>query len=222
MTSPRTRRLAVLASGHGTNLRALADADRAGALGGSIALVLSDRPDAGALAIARERGIPAEALDPGPRASRLADATEPQWLERLAAHDVDTILLAGFMRILHAGFLDAFRGKVLNIHPSLLPAFPGLDAIARALDHGVRVTGCTVHLVHAGIDDGPILMQGAVPILDDDTLATLTPRIHAAEHALYPRAVHSYLTRPFELDGRRVRWLVPELPWPEFPGPELP
>lgn len=217
MTSPRTRRLAVLASGHGTNLRALADADRAGTLGGSIAFVLSDRADAGALAIAREHGIAAEALDPGTRASRLADAAEPRWLERLAAHDVDTILLAGFMRILHAGFLDAFQGKVLNIHPSLLPAFPGVDAIARALGHGVRVTGCTVHLVNAGIDDGPILMQSAVPIFDDDTLATLVPRIHAAEHALYPRAVRSFLTRPFELEGRRLHWLAPELPRPELP-----
>jgi phosphoribosylglycinamide formyltransferase-1 len=209
MTSPRTRRLAVLASGQGTNLRALADADRARTLGGSIALVLSDRADAGALDIARERGIPAEALDAG---KRLEGVAEDAWLARLRAHDVDTILLAGFMRILHARFLGAYPGKVLNIHPSLLPAFPGVNAIARALEHGARVTGCTVHVVDAGVDQGPILMQSAVPVFDDDTLPALEGRIHAAEHALYPRAVRSFLTRPFVLEGRRVRWLAPDVP----------
>jgi len=212
MTSPRTRRLAVLASGHGTNLRALADADRAGTLGGSIALVLSDRADAGALAIARERGIPAFALDPGAPRTRLTDEAEAVWVEHLRAHDVDTILLAGFMRILHARFLGAFQGKVLNIHPSLLPAFPGVDAIARALEHGAKVTGCTVHLVDGGIDEGPILMQSAVPVFDDDDLAALTKRVHGAEHALYAHAVRAFLTRPFAIEGRRVRWLAPDVP----------
>jgi phosphoribosylglycinamide formyltransferase-1 len=212
MMSPRTRRLAILASGHGTNLRALSDADRAGTLGGSIALVLCDRADAGALAIARERGIPAEALDPGPHRTRLGDEAEARWVERLRAHEIDTILLAGFMRILHARFLGAYQGKVLNIHPSLLPAFPGTNAIARALEHGARVTGCTVHLVDAGVDEGPILFQSAVPIHEGDTLTALAERVHKAEHALYPRAVHAFLTRPFELEGRRVRWLAPEAP----------
>lgn len=212
MTSPRTRRLAVLASGHGTNLRALADADRAGTLGGSIALVLSDRADAGALAIAREHGIPAFALDPGSPRTRLSDEAEAAWVERLRAHEVDTILLAGFMRILRARFLEAFQGKVLNIHPSLLPAFPGVGAIARALEHGAKVTGCTVHLVDSGVDEGPILMQSAVPVFEDDDLAALTQRVHAVEHALYAHAVRAFLTRPFTLEGRRVRWLAPDLP----------
>jgi phosphoribosylglycinamide formyltransferase-1 len=197
MTSTRT--LAVLASGQGTNLRALLDADR---LGGEIALVLSDREDAGALEIARERGVEHEALDPGPTRSRLGN--EDAWLDRLA--DVDTILLAGFMRILGARMLAAFPGRILNIHPSLLPAFPGTHAIARALEHGVRVTGCTVHLVDAGVAEGPILGQSAVEVREDDTLEALTERVHAAEHVLYPRVVHEYLTRPFVLVGRRAVW----------------
>jgi phosphoribosylglycinamide formyltransferase-1 len=207
MTSPRLRRLAVLASGHGSNLRALADADHAGELGGSIALVLSDRPGSGAVTIAGERGLAVETPDPGHFRTRLAPAAEAEWVERLRAHAVDTILLAGFMRVLHAPFLDAFPGRVLNIHPSLLPAFPGVDAIHQAWRHGARVTGCTVHLVTAGIDEGPILMQSAVPVLDDDTEASLAARVHAAEHALYARAVRAFLERPFTLEGRRVRWL---------------
>jgi len=201
MTSPRTRRLAVLASGQGTNLRALLDAE----LGGSIVVVLSDRADAGALAIAREHGVEAEALDAG--RGRLRGDAEAAWLARLAAADVDTILLAGFMRILDARFLAAYPGRILNIHPSLLPAFPGTHAIARALEHGVRVTGCTVHLVDAGVDEGPILEQAAVAVHVDDTLESLTARMHAAEHALYARAVRAFLTRPFTLAGRRVTWL---------------
>ena len=206
MMSPRTRRLAVLASGRGTNFRALAAADRAGALGGSIAVLVSDHADAGAVTIARKRGIAVELPDPGDRRTRLTPEAELRWVERLRAHDVDTILLAGFMRILHSTFLDAFPSRVLNIHPSLLPAFPGVGAIAQAFHHGARVTGCTVHLVGAGIDDGPILMQRAVPVAEDDTLATLTARVHKAEHALYPRAVHAFLTRPFEIAGRRLLW----------------
>lgn len=194
MTSPP--RLAVLASGQGTNLRALLDADR---LGGSIVLVLSDKPDAGALAIARARGIEAEALE-------YRHGNESPWLERLRQARVDTVLLAGFMRILGPDFLAAYPGRILNIHPSLLPAFPGVGSIARALEHGVRVTGCTVHLVDAGIDEGPILGQSAVEVREDDTLEALTARVHRAEHALYARTVHEFLTRPFAIEGRRVTW----------------
>ncbi|MEP7027774.1 MAG: phosphoribosylglycinamide formyltransferase [Candidatus Eisenbacteria bacterium] len=210
MTSSRSRRLAVLASGHGSNLRALADADRAGTLGGSIVLVMSDRPDCGAGAIARARGLPVETPGTGPFRTKLDADTELHWIERLRAHGVDTVLLAGFMRVLHAPFLDAFPDRVLNIHPSLLPAFPGVDAIGQAWRHGAGITGCTVHVVTRGIDEGPILMQSAVPVLDDDSIATLTERVHAAEHVLYPRAVQHFLTRPFAVEGRRVRWLAPE------------
>jgi len=167
-------------------------------------VVLSDRPDAGALAIAREHGVAAEALDAG--RGRLTGTAEAAWLERLARADVDTILLAGFMRILDARFLAAYPGRILNIHPSLLPAFPGTHSIARAREHGVRVTGCTVHLVDAGVDEGPILDQTAVAVHADDTLESLTARMHSAEHALYARAVRAFLTRPFTLEGRRVTW----------------
>ena len=169
-------------------------------------VVLSDRADAGALAIARERGVAAEALDPGRARARLGGDAEAAWLARLAEADVDTILLAGFMRILDGRFLAAYPGRILNIHPSLLPAFPGTHSIARALEHGVRVTGCTVHLVDAGVDEGPILDQAAVAVHPDDTLESLTARMHAAEHALYPRTVRAFLTRPFSLKGRRVTW----------------
>ena len=205
MTSPRTRRLAVLASGHGTNFRALADAAARDALGGAIAVLASDRADAGAIGLARARGIPVELPDAGP-SPRIAGALVPGWIERLRAHDVDTLLLAGFMRILPPTILDAFPGRVLNLHPSLLPAFPGLHAIARALAHGVRQTGCTVHLVTAGIDDGPILGQAAVAVEDDDSVESLTARVHRAEHALYSQVVHRFLTTPFALEGRRVVW----------------
>jgi phosphoribosylglycinamide formyltransferase-1 len=206
MTSPRTRRLAVLASGRGTNFRALADAAAGGALGGAIALLACDRPEAGAVELARERRIPVELPDPGGAPHRLTAEAAPAWIERLRAHDVDTLLLAGFMRILPETVLAAFPERVLNIHPSLLPAFPGLDAIGRAFAHGVRQTGCTVHLVTAGVDDGPILGQAAVEVTDDDTVETLAGRIHAAEHALYPAVVRRFLTTPFTRVGRRVVW----------------
>jgi phosphoribosylglycinamide formyltransferase-1 len=206
MTNLRSRRLAVLASGQGGNLRALAGRALDPAFGGAIALVLTDRPDAGAVAVARAAGLPVESPATGPYRTRLSSDAERVWVARLRAHDVDTVLLAGFMRVLHAPFLDAFAGRVLNLHPSLLPAFPGLDAIGRAFRHGVRVTGCTVHLVTAGVDEGPILLQQEVPIEDHDTLATLAERVHAAEHALYPEAVHRFLTRPFTLADGRVRW----------------
>lgn len=200
------RRLAVLASGRGSNFRALAEAARGGVLGGEIVVLACDRPDAGALEHARRFGIPAEWPDPGLLRTRLSEAAERVWVERLRSHHVDTVLLAGFMRVLHGTFLDAFPGRVLNLHPSLLPAFPGVDAIAHAFAHGVRVTGCTVHLVSQPVDEGPILAQVAVPVDEDDTLETLTARIHEAEHVLYPRTVRSFLERPFILEGRRLLW----------------
>jgi phosphoribosylglycinamide formyltransferase-1 len=212
MTSPRTRRLAVLAYGRGSNFLALAEAAARGALGGDVVVLASDRADAGAVEEARRRGIAVEVLDAPARGARLGEACERDAVARLRGHDVDTILLAGFMRILSSTFLEAFPGRVLNLHPSLLPAFPGVDAIARAHRHGVRVTGCTVHLVTEGVDDGPILAQRAVECGDGDTLEALEARVHAAEHALYPETVHAFLTRPFELDGRRVRWLAAERP----------
>ena len=210
MTSPRTRRLAVFASGRGTNFVALAEAAARGALGGDVVVLVTDRGDCRAVLEAKSRGIAVEVLEAPAKGARLGEAAERDALERLRARDVDTVLLAGFMRILSNLFLEAFRGRVLNLHPSLLPAFPGVDAIARAYEHGVRVTGCTVHLVTEGIDDGPILAQRPVAIADGEPLETVESRVHEAEHALYPETVRAFLTRPFVLEGRRVLWLAPE------------
>uniref|UniRef100_A0A832HZY4 Phosphoribosylglycinamide formyltransferase n=1 Tax=Eiseniibacteriota bacterium TaxID=2212470 RepID=A0A832HZY4_UNCEI len=198
----RPATLAVLASGNGSNFEALVEAERRGALGGRIVALLCDRPDAGALARARRLGI--EALTPpaGRFRTRLED--ERPWLDALRARGVEVVLLAGFMRRLHATLLGAFPDRILNIHPSLLPAFPGLDAIGQAWRAGVRVTGCTVHLVNADLDAGAIVAQAAVEVLDDDTPATLEARLHAAEHRLYPAAVRRYLTEPWRLDGARL------------------
>jgi phosphoribosylglycinamide formyltransferase-1 len=198
----RPARIAVLASGNGSNFEALASAATRDALGGSIVALLSDQPGARALERARHLGI--EALTPpaGRFRTRLED--ERPWLEALRARQVDLVLLAGFMRRLHATLLEAFAGRMLNIHPSLLPGFPGLDAIGQAFRHGVRLTGCTVHLVEDALDAGPIVDQRAVEVLPDDTLETLAARMHAAEHALYPDAVRRFLTQPWTLAGRRL------------------
>src|SRR5262249_42634081 len=187
------RVLAVLASGQGTNFEALAQAERRGTLGGRIAVLVSDRQDAPALERARRLGIEALALDPGRTRARVED--EAAWIEALRSRGVEVVLLAGFMRLLGAAFLAAFPGRILNIHPPLLPPSPGLAAVGRPLEHGGRWTGCTVPLVDQGTDSGPILAQAALPILDDDTLASLTARVHEAEHRLYPEAVTRFLTQ---------------------------
>lgn len=194
--------LAVLASGRGTNLEALALAARRGELPGRIAVVLCDRADAPVIERAARLGI--ECLCPAPGAHRTRLSDERPWVEALQSRGIDVVLLAGFMRRLHAEFLRAFPDRILNIHPSLLPAFPGLDAIARAFDHGVRVTGCTVHLVTEELDGGPIVAQSAVEVLDGETLESLERRIHDAEHRLYPEAVRRFLTEPWTRAGRRL------------------
>jgi phosphoribosylglycinamide formyltransferase-1 len=196
------RTLAVLASGQGTNFEALAQAERRGQLGGHLALLASDRPDAPVLERARRLEIETLVLPAGRLRSRLED--EAPWIEALRGRGVGTVLLAGFMRRLHAAFLGAFEGRILNIHPSLLPAFPGLDAIGQAWRHGARVTGCTVHLVDEALDSGPIVAQAAVDVRDDDTLESLEARVHEAEHRLYPFAVHRFLSTPWRLEGRRL------------------
>jgi phosphoribosylglycinamide formyltransferase-1 len=196
------RTLAVLASGQGTNFEALALAAARGRLAGRIAVLVSDRSDAPALVRAGRLGIEALSLDPGGFRTRIAD--ERPWVEALATRGVDTVLLAGFMRRLHRPFLSAFPDRILNIHPSLLPSFPGRDAIRQAWEHGVRVTGCTVHLVEEGLDSGPILAQSAVEVRDDDTLESLEQRVHEAEHHLYPWAVERFLMGSWRRVGRRV------------------
>jgi phosphoribosylglycinamide formyltransferase 1 len=200
--SPVDRTFAVLASGQGTNFAALAEAAQRGELGGRIALLLSDRPDAPALERAKRLGIEALVLPCGRYRTRIED--ERPWLEALVGRGVELVLLAGFMRRLHEPLLSAYPGRILNIHPSLLPSFSGLDAIRRAFELGVRVTGCTVHQVDERLDNGPIVAQKAVEILDEDSLAALEERVHAAEHRLYPRTVKRFVSEPWHLEGRRV------------------
>jgi phosphoribosylglycinamide formyltransferase-1 len=196
------RTIAVFASGRGTNFEALARANARGDLPGRIAALLCDRPDAPVLERARRLGI--EAVCPPAGAHRTWLDDERPWLEALRVRGVDLVLLAGFMRRLHATLLDAYPERILNLHPSLLPAFPGLDAIARAWAGGVRVTGCTVHLVTPELDAGPIVAQSAVEVRDDDTLESLTARVHEAEHRLYPEAVRRFATEPWRREGGRL------------------
>lgn len=206
MNSASPFRLGVLGSGKGSNFVAIADAIAAGQVPAQVALVLSDAPEAGILAHARQRGIPAEHLPPGKFRTKLDEDAERAYVERLQAARVDLVVLAGFMRILKGDFLRAFAGRVVNIHPSLLPAFPGLEAWKQALDHGVKVTGCTVHLVDQGIDSGPILGQEAVPVLADDTPATLHERIQIAERRLYPAVVTALAQGRITVKGRMAVW----------------
>ena len=165
-------RIGVLGSGKGSNFVALADACSAGNLPGQIALVISDVAEAGILERARERNIPARFIAPGKFRTKLEEETERAYVDALRQAQVDLVALAGFMRVLKGDFLRAFEGRIVNIHPSLLPSFPGLEAWKQALEYGVRVTGCTVHFVDAGVDSGPIIGQQTVPVLDDDTPET--------------------------------------------------
>ncbi|MHB1306508.1 MAG: phosphoribosylglycinamide formyltransferase [Limisphaerales bacterium] len=182
-------RLGVLGSGNGSNFVAIAEACASGVLPASVALVLSDVPGAGILARAQERGIEGRYLSPGSYRSKLDEAAEQAYVDALKAATVDLVVLAGFMRILKAGFLTCFPDRVVNIHPSLLPSFPGLRAWQQALDYGVKFTGVTVHLVDQGIDTGPIVAQAPVPVLDNDDPDSLHRRIQDVEHELYPRAI---------------------------------
>ena len=197
-------RLGVLGSGKGSNFAAIADACAAGKISAEIAVVLSDVADAGILTHARERKIPAQFIPPGKFRTKLEEEAEHLFVKNLQEAKVDLIVLAGFMRVLKGEFLRAFEGRIVNVHPSLLPSFPGLEAWRQALDHGVKVTGCTVHFVDAGVDAGPIIGQQTVPVLDDDTAEILHARIHAAEHELYPKCVAAIARGEISVQGRRV------------------
>ena len=199
-------RLGVLGSGKGSNFVALADAITAGKLPAEVAVVLSDVETAGILAHARERNIPAQFIAPGKFRTKLEEEAEHAFVEALRAAGVDLIVLAGFMRVLKGEFLRAFEGRIVNVHPSLLPSFPGLEAWKQALDHGVKVAGCTVHFVDAGVDSGAIIGQQTVSVLDHDTAESLHGRIHAAEHDLYPKCVAALARGEISAVGRRVIW----------------
>ncbi len=195
------RRLGVLISGRGSNLQSIIDAIRRGELAATIAVVVSNRPEAVGLLRAREAGLDAVCLQQKDFADRVAyDAAVAGVLRD---HSVDLVCLAGFMRLVGAPLIDAFPNRVLNIHPSLLPSFPGLDAQRQALEHGVKVTGATVHLVNQELDGGPIVGQVSVPVLADDTVESLSARILVEEHRLYPMAIARVLDGNWRLEGRR-------------------
>ena len=206
MASEHKFRLGILGSGKGSNFVAIADACASGKIPAQVALVLSDVEDAGILAQARERNLPAKFIPPGKFRTKLDEDAERAFVGALQEAKVDLIVLAGFMRVLKGEFLRAFEGRIVNIHPSLLPSFPGLAAWKQALDHGVKVTGCTVHFVDAGVDAGPIIGQQTVPVLDNDTPESLIQRIHGAEHELYPRCVAAIARGEISVHGRRVIW----------------
>jgi phosphoribosylglycinamide formyltransferase-1 len=195
-------RVGVLASGRGSNFRALAEAAARGRIPAAMVVLVTDRPGAGALAIAHELGVEALVLEPRLHPSR--DAHEKAVIAALEERRVGLVCLAGYMRLLSGGFVGHFGGHLLNIHPSLLPAFPGLQPHRQALEHGVRISGATVHFVDEGVDTGPIVLQAAVPVLPDDTEATLADRILAEEHRIYPEAVRLFAEGRLEIRGRRV------------------
>ena len=206
MTGERRFRIGVLGSGKGSNFVAVADACRAGSVPAEVALVLSDVAEAGILAEAQERSVPARFMAPGKFRTKLEEEAERAYIEALRTAEVELVVLAGFMRVLKDALLNAFAGRIINIHPSLLPAFPGLEAWKQALAHGVKVTGCTVHFVDAGVDSGPIIGQQTVAVLDNDTAETLHQRIQSAEHELYPRCVGAIARGEISVQGRRVLW----------------
>ncbi len=193
--------MAVLISGRGSNLQSIIDAIAQRELDATIAIVISNRTDAAGLKRAQDAGLETATLNPREYDNR--DAYDAAIVEMLRAHDVGLVCLAGFMRLVGPRMLAAFPGAVLNIHPSLLPSFPGLDAQRQALEHGVRISGATVHLVTSELDGGPIVMQSAVPVLDDDTVETLSARILVEEHRIYPQAIREVLDGGWRLDGRR-------------------
>ncbi len=194
-------RLGILISGRGSNFEAIANAIARGKLEAEIAIVISNRASAPGLEIARQRGIPMRVIA---SAGVEREAYDKLLIEELQTHQVDLVCLAGFMRLLSASVIRAFPNRVLNIHPSLLPAFSGLDAQRQALDYGVKITGCTVHFVDEFLDSGPIILQSAVPVLDGDTVESLSARILVQEHLIYPKAIGYVVEGRVTIEGRRV------------------
>ena len=194
-------KIAILISGRGSNMVALLDAIREGRLDAEAAVVISNLESAPGLAGARERGVETLVIS---NKNRTREDHDREIITELERRDVSLVCLAGYMRLLSPLFVQAFPNRILNIHPSLLPAFPGLDAQRQALDHGARVTGCTVHLVDEQLDHGPIVSQRAVEVRGDDTVETLSARILEQEHRLYPEAVALVLGKEFRVEGRRI------------------
>ncbi len=200
-------RLGVLASGGGTNLQAIIDRIQDGSLNAEIALVISDKASAGALQRGRRAGIPVRCIAQRNYPDRLS--FDRAMVEELRKARVELVILAGFMRLLSPLFLDAFPDRILNIHPALLPAFPGLNAQQQALQHGARLSGCTVHFVDSGVDTGPIVMQAAVPVLENDSVESLSQRILRQEHRIYPEAIRLFAEGRLRILHRRVIIVCP-------------
>ncbi len=195
------KRLGILLSGRGSNFEAIADSVAAGSIDAQIAVVIGNRAEARGLEVARQRGlnavsIPSKGLD--------REIYDRMLVAELQRNAVDLVCLAGFMRLLSASFIREFPNRILNIHPSLLPAFPGLDAQHQALAHGVKITGCTVHFVDEDLDAGPILIQAGVPVLNDDTVEALSARILSEEHRIYSEAIRLVLAGTYRVEGRRI------------------
>lgn len=183
-------RVVILGSGRGSNAEAILAAQKERRLGSAeVVQIFSDKPDAGILALGRRFGVPADFLDAAPYKTKLDGEAEQHYIANIAASRADLVVLAGFMRVLKMPFISAFERKIVNLHPSLLPSFPGLDAIGQAFRRGVKITGCTVHYVTLEVDGGPIIDQAAVRIEESDTLETLTAKVHAAEHQLLPSVI---------------------------------
>jgi len=208
MSTKRTNtlRVAVLASGRGSNLQAVIDAIEAGTVQSKIVAVISNKKEAPALERARRQGLPAIFVDPKPYAGRpdSREAYDRELLDVLRQHDVELVLLAGYMKIVTTVLVETFVNRMMNIHPSLLPSFPGLDVQKKAIEWGCKLGGCTVHFVTEGVDEGPIILQAAVPILDEDRPETLASRILEQEHKIYPRAVQLFAEGRLRVEGRRV------------------
>jgi phosphoribosylglycinamide formyltransferase-1 len=195
-------RLGILISGRGSNFEAIASSIARRELDADIAIVISNRANAPGLEIARSRGIPMRVIS---SAGLEREAYDKLLIEELQTHGVELVCLAGFMRLLSASMVRAFPNRVLNIHPSLLPAFAGLDAQKQALDYGAKITGCTVHFVDEFLDSGPIVIQAAVPVLDGDTVASLSERILSQEHLIYSKAIRYIVDGRVSVEGRKVR-----------------
>lgn len=195
------KHIAVLASGQGTNLEAILEAVERGEVNGQVVLVISDHDDAPALARARKHQVNAMFIDPYKFNTR--EDYDQALIDNLKQTRIDLVVLAGFMRLLTISFIRAFPRQIMNIHPSLLPVFPGLDGVEQAFNYGVKVTGCTVHFVDEGLDSGPIILQEAVPVIQNETITTLRQRIHAVEHRLYPTAIDLFCREKLMVDGRR-------------------
>ena len=203
-------RLGVLGSGSGSNMQSIQDAIEAGTLDAEIAVVITDVPGAGILARAARHNLKGLWIDHAPFKTKLEGRAEDEVIRVLREHGVDTVVLAGYMRVVKPGLLNAFPQRVLNIHPALLPAFPGLHGWTQALDYGCKVAGVTVHFVDAGTDTGPIIVQRAVPVMEDDTPETLHARIQVQEHIAYPEALRLIASGRCRIEGRRVRIAPPQ------------